>query len=101
MSVVSAQFCWRYQDVRRQTALIGNRKDYHMHHLITPTPGITEWLIVTLVTIIVYGIPIFFIIWFAKKTVENKRENVKLRLEVGKLAEQLELVRRQQQPNKQ
>jgi hypothetical protein len=37
------------------------------------------------------------VIWFAKKTLENKRENVRLRLEVGKLADELEQVRKQQQ----
>jgi hypothetical protein len=37
------------------------------------------------------------VIWFARRVLENKRENVRLRLEVGKLADELEQVRKQQQ----
>ena len=72
-----------------------------MQNLIaTAALGITEWLIIIVLMIVVYAIPIALVIWFAKKTIENKRENVKLRLEVGKLADELEQVRKQQQPNK-
>ena len=46
------------------------------------------------------AIAISVVIWFVKKTIENKRENVKLRLEVGKLADELEQVRKQLQPDK-
>jgi hypothetical protein len=52
------------------------------------------------VMVVAYAIPILVVIWFAKRTIENKRESIKLRLEVGKLAEELEQVRKQQQPNK-
>jgi hypothetical protein len=67
-----------------------------MHHL---SVSITE-LCVIIVVGVIYAIPILVVIWFVKKTIENKRENIKLRLEVGKLAEELEQVRKQQQPNK-
>ena len=40
------------------------------------------------VMIVACAIPILVVTWFAKRTIENKRENVKLRLEVGKLAEE-------------
>ncbi len=72
-----------------------------MHSLIaTAALGMTEWLIIIVLIIVVYAIPIALVIWFAKTTIENKRENVKLRLEVGKLADELEQVRKQQQPNR-
>jgi hypothetical protein len=62
--------------------------------------GITELLTIIGVMVVAYAIPILVVIWFAKRTIENKRESIKLRLEVGKLAEELEQVRKQQQPNK-
>lgn len=54
-------------------------------------PGAIEVLII----LIVIGIPIFLIILFAKLLLRNKRENVRLRLEVGKLADELEQMRKQ------
>ena len=41
-------------------------------------------------------VPILAVLWFVRKALENKRENVRLRLEVGKLANELEQVRKQQ-----
>jgi hypothetical protein len=72
-----------------------------MHNLIATTAlSITELLAIIVLAIVIYAIPIFAVIWFAKRTIENKRENVKLRLEVGKLADELAQVRKQLQPNK-
>jgi Tfp pilus assembly protein FimT len=69
-----------------------------MHDLIaTAVLGTAELLVIIAVIAVSCAIPIFAVIWFAKKTVENKQENVKLRLEVSKLAEELEQVRKQQQ----
>lgn len=59
-------------------------------------PGITETLVVAAMMAVTAAAPILVVIWFARKTLENKRENVKLRLEVGKLADELEQVRKQQ-----
>jgi biopolymer transport protein ExbB/TolQ len=61
--------------------------------------GITESLVLIAIGVI-YAIPILVVIWFVKRTIENKRENVKLRLEVGKLAEELEQVRKNPQSNR-
>ena len=58
-------------------------------------PGIAEYLIIVMM-VVMAAAPILVVIWFARKTLENKRENVKLRLEVGKLADELEQVRKQQ-----
>ena len=72
-----------------------------MHDLVaTAALGTTELLVIIVVMVVKYAIPILVVIWFAKRIIENKRENVKLRLEVGKLAEELEQVRKQQQPSK-
>jgi biopolymer transport protein ExbB/TolQ len=59
-------------------------------------PGIAEVLVIATLMAVMAAAPILVVIWFARKTLENKRENVKLRLEVGKLADELEQVRKQQ-----
>jgi len=69
-----------------------------MHDLVATTvPGIAEYLVIVTMMAVMAAAPILVVIWFARKTLENKRENVKLRLEVGKLADELEQVRKQQQ----
>lgn len=55
------------------------------------TPGPIEFLII----LIFFGVPVLLIILFARFLLRNKRENVRLRLEVGKLADELEQVRKQ------
>lgn len=70
-----------------------------MHNLIATTAlGGTELLIIIVLMVVMLAIPLAAVIWFARTTMENKRENVKLRLEVGKLADELEQVRKQRQP---
>ena len=59
-------------------------------------PGPIELLII----LIVMGIPVALIILFAKYVLRNKRENIRLRLEVGKLAEELEQMRKQAEQGK-
>ena len=54
-------------------------------------PGPIEFLII----LISLGIPVLLIILFARFLLRNKRENVRLRLEVGKLADELEQMRKQ------
>ena len=54
------------------------------------TPGPLELIII----FIVFGIPVVLIILFARLLLRNKRENVRLRLEVGKLADELEQMRK-------
>ena len=54
------------------------------------TPGPLEFLII----LIFFGIPVLLIILFARFLLRNKRENVRLRLEVGKLADELEQMRK-------
>ena len=54
-------------------------------------PGPWEFLII----FIVFGVPVLLTILFARLLLRNKRENVRLRLEVGKLADELEQMRKQ------
>ncbi len=54
------------------------------------TPGPIEFLII----LILFGVPVLLIILFFRFLLRNKRENVRLRLEVGKLADELEQVRK-------
>ena len=58
-------------------------------------PGGWELIVIFFVSLIVYGIPIVLVILFARLLLRNKRENVRLRLEVGKLADELEQMRKQ------
>ena len=60
-------------------------------------PGAVELVVVILMWAVMAVLPILAVIWFARRTMENKRENLRLRLEVGRLADELEQVRRQQQ----
>jgi len=60
-------------------------------------PGVVETFGIALVLAVWAVVPILVIFWFARKLLENGRENTKLRLEVGKLADELEQVRKQQQ----
>jgi len=60
-------------------------------------PGPAETVLIVVISAIWFVVPILVVIWFVRKTLENKRENVRLRLEVGKLADELEQIRREQQ----
>ena len=55
-------------------------------------PGPIELIVI----LIVFSIPIILVILFLKLFLRNKRENVRLRLEVGKLADELEQMRKKQ-----
>jgi hypothetical protein len=57
--------------------------------------GPLELIIVLIISGIVFGIPIAVAIIFYRMMLRNKNENIRLRLEVGKLADELEKVRRQ------
>ena len=59
------------------------------------TVGHWEFLVVLIMSLIVFGIPIVLAIVFFRLMLRNKNENIRLRLEVGKLAYELEKVRRQ------
>ena len=54
-------------------------------------PGVWEWLVI----ILVFGVPVLLIVLFVRFVLRNKRENVRLRLEVSKLADELEQARKQ------
>ena len=55
------------------------------------TPAPLAFIIIA----IIVGIPVLLIILLVRYGLRNKRENVRLRLEVGKLADELEQVRKQ------
>jgi len=52
--------------------------------------GPIEWLVVFVMSWVVFAL----LIWFIRYLVKNKRENQRLRLEVGKLADELERARK-------
>ena len=49
---------------------------------------------IILFALLFLGIPIVLIVVFLRLLLRNKKENIKLRLEVGKLADELEQVRK-------
>ena len=53
-----------------------------------------------LVVLIVYSIPVVVAILFLRLLLRNKKENIRLRLEVGKLADELEQMRKQKDTEK-
>jgi hypothetical protein len=65
--------------------------------LATWIPQGLDWLFIILICFISYGVPIFLVIFFIRQSLRNKKENIRLRLEVGKLADELEKVRKQKQ----
>jgi len=54
-------------------------------------PGIWELLIVLIFSVV----PVVLVVMFFRLLLRNKRENIRLRLEVGKLADELERLRKQ------
>jgi len=60
--------------------------------LVFGTPGAIEILII----LIVMSVPVLSIIFLVRYILRNKRENIMLRLEVGKLADELEQMRKKQ-----
>ena len=48
-----------------------------------------------LIVLIIFTIPVVLAIMFFRLMLRNKKENIRLRLEVGKLADELEQARRQ------
>jgi hypothetical protein len=68
------------------------RKEEEMVHntLAYGGPDVGELLVV----ILVFGGQVGLIVWFARLLLRNRKENIRLRLEVGKLADELEQERR-------
>lgn len=50
-----------------------------------------------LIVLIVFAIPVVLAILFFRLMLRNKRENIRLRLEVGKLTDELEQARKQKE----
>ena len=60
------------------------------------TPGLFELLVI----LILFGVPVLLVVWFVKSVLRNKKENIRLRLELGKLADQLEQIKKQAESGK-
>ena len=59
------------------------------------TPGPLELIVVLIIGFMVFVFPVLLIVLIFRSLVRNKRENQRLRLEVGKLADELQQVRKQ------
>ena len=62
------------------------------------TPGIIELIIPFLVFVIGFILPLAIIIYIIRLLLRNKKENLRLRLEVAKLADELEHIRKGKDP---
>lgn len=60
-------------------------------------PGGLELIIISVLVVITWILPIAVVIYVIRLLINNKRENQRLRLEVGKLADELERARKQNQ----
>ena len=58
-------------------------------------PGLFELMLIVFIVLIHYVLPILLVIWIIRSLVRNKRENQRLRLEVGKLADEVQQIRKQ------
>jgi len=63
-------------------------------------PGGWEWIVILITALIVYGIPVVLIVLIVRHVVRSDKERRRLRLEVSKLADELEQVRKQVKANK-
>ena len=59
--------------------------------LVAGVPGGFEWLVI----VIVLGIPVLLIVLFVRYLSRSSKERQKMRIELGKLADELEQVRKQ------
>lgn len=57
-------------------------------------PGGFEWLIVFIISLMVFALPVLVVVLIIRSLVRNKRETQRLRLEVGKLADELQRMRK-------
>ncbi len=57
-------------------------------------PGPWELTVIFVISLIVFVLPVLVVVWIIRSLVRNKRENQRLRLEVGKLADELERMRK-------
>ena len=58
-------------------------------------PGGFELIIILIMTLAVFVLPVALLVWGIRAMIRNKKENVRMRLEVGKMADELEQVRKQ------
>jgi len=62
-------------------------------------PGGLEWIVILFIFLLVIAAPILVIVLIIRSLIRNKRENQRLRLEVGKLADELERMRKKGESN--
>lgn len=58
-------------------------------------PGGLEFIVVAVLFALVCVLPVVVVIYVIRMLIRNKQENQRLRLEVGKLADELERARKQ------
>jgi hypothetical protein len=63
--------------------------------LLMGVPGLYEWLVIMIICLICYGIPVFLIIYFIRFVIQTGKERRLMRLELGKLADELQQLKKE------
>jgi len=60
-------------------------------------PGLMEFLVILFMVLVIFGIPIVLIVLFVGYVIRSNKERQKIRLELGKLADEIEQMRKQRE----
>jgi len=58
-------------------------------------PGGIEWIIVLFISMVAFVLPICLFVWLIKSMLRANKERQKTRMEVSKIADELEKIRKQ------
>lgn len=58
-------------------------------------PGGVEWVIILILSSIFFVLPIYLIVWLVKSKLRADKERQKTRMEVAKIADEMEKIRKQ------
>ena len=70
-------------------------------YLATWTPGPIEFIAILLYSLIIYGVPIALIVLVVRYIMRSKKERLKLQMDISKIADELEQIRKKIEPNEQ
>lgn len=58
-------------------------------------PGPYEWIIILIISLFNYILPICLFVWLIKSILRGNKERQKTRIEIAKIADELEKIRKQ------
>ena len=69
--------------------------------LATWAPGPFELIVILSYSLIIYGVPIALIVLVVRYIMRSKKERLKLQMDISKIADELEQIRKKIEPNEQ